>query len=236
MPDKQVEILPLYSDLKKQQMQNLKRINYLNLVLYGLFICFNLLEIGWNGYNYSLGNKLITSDQMSSMNTWMYIEIGSHKILNFVALAVIVVFLLLCNRMVKKNDLGKSFHFLLILLGFFPIASFFLYYIIWRRLNQNLFKYFGGSYKESDRIIVVIWVFELSYRGGAILVWIAGFYSNNPEFVSKITALKDLEPLIHSFYLLAISVLYFLYCMNFHRGIVKSESGIRDLIKNDLID
>jgi hypothetical protein len=217
-------------------MQNLKRINYLNLALYGLFICFNLLEIGWNGYTYSLGNKLIILDRMGSLNKFMQIELGIHTILNFVSLAVLIAFLLFCNRMTKKNDLGKSFHFLLILLGFFPIASLFLYYIIWRRLNQNLFKHFGVSYKESDRIIVGTWVLELSYRGGAIFFWIAGFYSNNPEFVSKITYLKELEPLIHSVYLLVVSVLYFLYYLNFHRGILKSQSGIRDLIKNDLID
>lgn len=217
-------------------MRNLKRITYLIIVFYGLFIFFNIVEIIWNGYNYSLGNRLIISNRMDFMNAFMRFELVAHNVVNVLDIAAQVIFLLLCNWMVKKNNLGKSVHVLLILLSFFPIANLFLYYILWRKLNQNLFKFFGSSYKESDRKIVALWFLILCSVVGSIMFGIAEFYSKSPEFVSTITRLKDLGPLINSCCLLAASVLFLTYFLEFNRGILKKESGVRDLITNDLID
>lgn len=163
-------------------------------------------------------------------------EIKVHTILNWISLIALILFLVFANRFVKKNDLGKSFHFLIVLLAFFPFVSYFLYYIIWRKLNQSLFMYLGDSAKESDRVIVLIWIFELSVILCSVLLTSVQYYSNSPELVSLATRLKDFELIAHSIYLLLLSILYLFYFIHFKKGIMKHEGGVRDMIENELID
>lgn len=213
-------------------MKNLKWITYLNLVLYGLFICLNLVELIWNSNLYSWGPDLHTSGS----SFFMKAELLIHDILNIVATVAIILFLMFCNYFVKKNELGKSYHFLLVLLGFFPIANYFLLFIIWRKLNQSLFNYFGMSYKSTDRLIVLLWVLELSYVLCPTLITIAQYYSHNPELVMLVSKLTILGPIARSVYLFVISVFYVSYFIGFKKGMKKSESGVRDMIENELID
>jgi len=217
-------------------MKNLKWITSLNLVLYGLFICVNILELIWNGYIYSLGNKWIISESMSFSTFFMKSEIKVHTILNWTSLVALILFLVFANRFVKKNDLGKSYHFLIVILAFVPFVSYFLYYIIWRKLNQSVFRYLGGSVKESDRVIVLIWILELSVILGSVLLTSVQYYSNSPELVSLATRLKDFELIAHSVYLLILSILYLFYFVHFKKRIMQGESGVRDMSENELID
>jgi hypothetical protein len=221
---------------KRPKLTYLKRITNVNILLYGIFVCMNLLEICWNGYLFSARNKLSIADKHGLMASFMKMEVRLHTVFNIAAFVLLVVFFLLCNRFIKRNELGKSYHFLIILWSYFPIINLFLRFIIWRKLNQQLFRYFRIPHKRTDRLIVTLWVLELSLFIAPVFLWITKFYLKSPEFVSRIDRLEIAYPLAKSFYLLGLSFIFLFYFLNISKGISHKEAGEENFSENDLID
>lgn len=176
------------------------------------------------------------ADKHGLFASFMKMELRLHTVFNIGAFVLLVVFFLLCNRFVKRNELGKSYHFLIILLSYFPIVNLFLRFIIWRKLNQQLFRYFRVPYKPTDRLIITLWIIELSVFIAPAFLWMAKFYSKSPEFVSHIDRMEVLYPLTKSFYLLGLSFIFLFYFLNISKGISQKEIGEENLIENDIID
>ncbi|MNU54892.1 hypothetical protein D3C71_439560 [compost metagenome] len=211
-------------------MHNLKLIAKSFIVLYILFILINVLELFWNGFLF------FDSHKMDFLSSLIKIEKKVHYCANIFDYALQCVFLLFMNHFVKKNEVGKGYHFLIILLAFVPLVNWFLLYIIWRKLNQAVFTSFGTNPMRSDRKIVFIWILILTSLIIAILMSVILFYSKSPELVSLVNRLEGLGPVVRSVFLLFVSFTYLFYFLEFNSMVSDKTPEAVIIRENQLLD
>lgn len=210
-------------------MRNLKRITLFFIILYILFILMNTFESFWN----SLG---MLNPLKQSLLPIIEQERRIHEWLNILDFLAKVVFLLLCNHFVRKNKLGKSYHFLIVLLSFVPLVYFIASFILWRKLNRQLFIYSGKDFTKSDRKIILIWVLIL-IRGFVPLIYsILIDYSTSPELVTTLIYYKNYELIAGSVFALFFSIVYLLYILEFRKTIRDAGPKTIPVSENQLLD
>lgn len=217
-------------------MQNLKRIIIFLIVLYLLFVLLNVLELGWNEFVFTHRKDFLRSKELLSAALWMRQERNLHFWLNLLAYVSQFLFLILCNHFVRRNSLGKGYHFLIVLLAFFPVANWFLLYIIWRKLNQVIFTYAGSSFRRTDSLIILIWVLTLIGTISPIFIPLFTMYSNSPESVSMAMNFSHWGSLIHSVYLLIVSFLYLFYLLGIRKAIQSIPDSGEIILESQLLD
>ncbi len=217
-------------------MRSLKRITIFFILLYVFFILINALEFGWNEYVFTHRKDFLQSERLRSFSLWMRWERSLHLWLNLLAYLTQFLFLIICNRFVRRNNLGKGYHFLLVLLAFFPIANWFLLYMIWRKLNKNIFIYLGRSFKRVDQLIILIWISTLIGAVSPFFVPLFSMYSNSSESVSMAMNFSYWGSLIHSIYLLIVSLLYLFYFLGFRRAIQSMPISEEIIRESQLLD
>jgi uncharacterized membrane protein len=193
-------------------MKGIRIICNIQIIFYILFISMNLLESIW------YGTGTYFADKNGLFSTLMRNEVKFHDSLNILSIIALFLFLVLCNQFIKKHDLAKGYHFLILLISFLPIVNYFLLFIIWRKSTKILFKYFKKDVKMSDLKIVWLWILQLLPLPIFALATIIIYYSNSPSLVTNVIHLRDSEPLIHSIYLLIISCIWLFYLLEFKRA------------------
>ena len=200
------------------------------IVLYVTFVLMNFLELIWNC------SRLFDHRPPGPLDYLMEQELGFHKWLNLISYFTFIFFLLVCNHFVRKHGLGKGYHFLVVLLGFFPVAYYFLFFIIWRKLNKVLFIYSGENPLKSDRKIIVVWVFVLLSFVGTVIQFSSPYFLSNPGILSTIGYLIPYIPIIHSVYLLGFSVVCLTYFFEFRRIVLGGRNDSEYLSEDVLLD
>ncbi|MNK12947.1 hypothetical protein D3C87_310250 [compost metagenome] len=213
---------------KTGNLKYLRGITTLFLVLYVVFILMNLLESFW----YSLD---VTHPLKSLLHTFIKQEKKVHGWLDVLDFGARIVFSLLCNQYVKRNSLGKSYHFLVVLLGFLPVFYYFLYFMIWRKLNRSIVTHSGANFTGSDRMIIFMWILILLHTIIPI-VYITLIYSvDSPEIVSRLIYWKRFELSGRAVFALIFSIVYLSYFWKFRKAITNREPDL--IVKdNQLID
>jgi hypothetical protein len=147
-----------------------------------------------------------------------------------------ILFMLALNHFVKKNGIGKGYHVLIVLLSFLPVVNCFLFFILKRKLNKQLFAYSGVSVRWSDGKLIAVWILMIVFVIMAILIPVMIFYLSSPELVSKTAYYMRYSTLAVDGYFLTTSLIYFFYYLEFKRMLNKVDllkSGISD---NQLLD
>lgn len=217
-------------------MQNLKRMTIFFIILYTLFVLINALEFSWNEIVFAHRKDFLQSEELLSFSLWMRWERDIHFWLNLLGYLTLFLFLIICNRFVRRNNLGKGYHFLLVLLAFFPIANWFLLYMIWRKLNKIIFTYMGRSFRRADQFIILIWILMLVGAISPIFVPLLTMYSNSSESVSMAMNFSYWGSLIRSVYLLIVSLLFLFYFLAFRRTIQSIPNHDEIIRESQLLD
>lgn len=211
-------------------MRNLKLITKSLIAIYMLFVLINTLELFWNGFRFWGSHK------MDFMSSFMKIEDKVHFWANILDYVLQIIFLILINQFVKKHKLGKGYHFLFILLSFIPLVYCFLFFMVWRKLNQEIIQYSGNDYVRTDRKIVLIWILLLGTLVSTIVATLIVYYSKSSELISLIGRLEDLGPVLHSVFLLLPSVFFLSYFLEFNRLISSEALKESKIGENQLLD
>ncbi len=210
-------------------MRNLKRITFFFIVLYLLFILLNGFESFWN--------SLVSLDPLKqTLFPVMKQETLIHRWLDILDFAGKVIFLLVCNHVVRKNKLGKSYHFLIVLLSFVPIVYSVLSFILWRKLNRSLFIYSGKDFIRSDRKIILIWILVIIRVFVPLIYLILVDYSNSPELVTTVMSYKNYELIASSVYALIFSLVYLSYFWEFRKIVRDIGPRTIPISENQLLD
>lgn len=231
---KRVEILLLYSYLKKQQMQNLKRIINLNTIFYAVFILLNLIELSW--YSNQLSHyyhKIVVHKKISETEVLIQAEVSFHSFLNVASYVLTIVQLFFFNRYVKRNNLGKSYHWLIILVAFIPVVHYFLYYFIWLKLNKLIMHSFGKKSTSSDRKIILIWVLVLVVSIFSLIYPYLSAYIAATQGIFSVSRLIMITVIFNVTVLLMVSIIELFYLVEF-RKVLKNAGG--ELSENQLLD
>lgn len=210
-------------------MQHLKRISLFFIVLYFLFILMNGFELFWNSMGYLNPLK-------RSMFSVIEQEFWVHRWLDLLDYAGKIVFLLLCNHFVTKNQLGKGYHFLVVLICFVPFVYLVLSFLIWKKLNRTLFIYSGMSFLRSELKIIFLWILILIRTIGPWIYYVWINYLNPPESVSTLADYSNYESIAISVLALTFSILYLSYFWEFRKMTRKIESKIIPISENQLQD
>lgn len=215
-------------------MQNLKRITNINIILYIVFIVLNVIELIWySNQLYVYYHKIVVHNKISSTEALMQMEVTFHTLMNFVSYGVTIIQLLLFNHYVKRNNLGKHYHWLLILVAFIPVIHYFLYYLIWLKLNKLLLNSLGKESKSSDRKIILIWMLVV------IVSALSSFYPYLSAYVAATEGVFSLSRLVMTYaifnvtVLLTVSIVELLYLMEFRNALKDSD---QELSENQLLD
>ncbi len=150
-----------------------------------------------------------------------------------------IIFILILNRLLRKQRIGKGkgYHPLIVLLSFLPVVNLFLFYILKRRLNKQVFAYSELNVVKSDRKIVAIWILMiLLVIYIFILVPFLTFYVNVPELVSGAAYYSHISILVADCCFLAISFTWFLYYLEFKRMLDKVDLMHTQINDNALLD
>jgi hypothetical protein len=146
-----------------------------------------------------------------------------------------IAFLLICNAFVRRNGLAKGYHFLIVILGFAPIAYWFLSFMIWRKLNRAIAINSGKNFIKSDRKIVFIWVLIILMTLFQVSYSLLETFSNTPELVSTLTYYRNYQFIAKSLYILLFSVVYLLYFIDFRKITTNQKKEVIEL-EHQLID
>ena len=147
------------------------------------------------------------------------------------------LFLVFCNRFVRKNHVGSGYPFFIILLGFFPIANWFLRYIIWLKLNKTIHTWFQTSSKVSGIKIILAWILSV----GSMLFFLIGSflvatYSSSPEMVTSFETNRNLVFLIVFIALVLYSITACSYYWNFLKLMKGLPSQMEGMGESQLLD
>lgn len=210
-------------------MRNLERITLFTIVLYILFILMNSFE----SFYHSLG---MSDSLKQSLLPIIKQERRIHEWLNLLDFAGKIAFLLMCNHFVRKNKLGKAYHFLIVLLSFTPLVYLIAPFIFWRQLNRQLFIYSGKSFSKSDRKIILIWILILVRGFVPMMYFILVQYSTSPELVTTLIHYKNYELIAGSVFALLFSIVYLLYILEFRKTIRDAGPKAIPVSENQLLD
>ncbi|WP_300664739.1 hypothetical protein [Fluviicola sp.] len=210
-------------------MRNLKRITLFFIVLYILFILMNGFEFFWS----SLG---IFDPLKKSLIPFAEQEAWVHQWLDILDYAGKLVFLLLCNDVVRKNKWGKGDHFLIVLLSFVPIVYLILSFILWRKLNRYLFIYSEKDFTKSDRKIILIWVLILIRVFVPMVYFVLVNYSDSPELVTTLVSYRNYGLIASTVFALLFSMVYLSYFWEFWKTIRDVGPKIIPISENQLLD
>ena len=214
---------------KTPELTYLKRITIIFLVLFTFFMLATLLESVCSGMIYS--GKSFHSDKF---RLFLEYEGRLYFGLNVCAYILHLVFLLIANSFVKKRLGEKGTHFLMVLLAFLPIANYFLRYIIWRRLNRQVFNYSGVAWIKSDRKIKAIWILTLTSETlGLLLPFLMPFFYRYMT-VTEIGEFSMFRIFIITICQLFVSIFYFLYYLEFKKVLYKAQLPLT--VQSSLLD
>ncbi len=208
---------------KIPELTYLKRITIVFLGLFTFFVLANLLDTICYGMIYS--GKVFHSEMF---RLFVKYEGKLYFPLNVCSYILQVVFLLVANRFIKNRQLDKGYHFLIILLAFVPVVNFFLRFIIWKKFNRQLFNYSGTESRKSDRKIITIWVLTLigeSYKWTMYLLFPVLSMQLSVSDVADVSILLSFTAKICY---LMITILYFLYYLEFKRTLEKAQPSFID--------
>jgi hypothetical protein len=211
-------------------LKYLKGVTIILLVVYTLFVLMNFLHGIWD-LVFHFGN--------GELNFLIHIKNytgGFHFVLYVLTHVLEICFMLVLNRFVKINGIGKGYRFLIILLSFVPVANCFLFYIIKRKLNKELFTYSGMNGVGSDRKIIATWVLMIVFVVYTFLIPLLTYYLNSPELVSEAASFMSFSRLITDGYFLASSFIYLFYYMEFKRMLDKVDLMHTQINDNVLLD
>lgn len=148
-----------------------------------------------------------------------------------------IIFLFILNHFVKKQRIGKGYHFLIVLLSFLPVVNLFLFYIIKRKLNKQIFTYSEMNVVKSDRKIVAIWILMiLLVLYIFIIIPFLTFYVNVPELVSAASYYSHISIVVTDCCFLAISFTWFFYYLGFKKMLDKLNLAQTQINDNELLD
>ncbi len=215
---------------KNRNLKYLKGVTIALLVVYMLFVLMNFLHGIWD-FVFHFGNGEL--DFLIPIKNYT----GEfHFVLYVLTYVLEIVFLLVLNHFVKKEGIGKGYHFLLVLLSFVPIANCFLFYILKRKLNRELFIYSGMKEISSDRKIVTAWVLMIVFVIYVFLVPFLTYYLNSPELVSEAASFMRFSKLITDSYFLSTSLIWLIYYLEFKRMLNRIDLTHSPINDNSLLD
>lgn len=219
-------------------MKGIRITSSILIVFYILFIGINALETIWHGYIYLFISHLYlrVSSNLGFYVSAMDIEAKVHDLMNASAYLVLFLFVVFCNRFIKRNYLGKGYHFWIILLSFIPVVNYVSGFIIWRKLNRILLEHAGRSYKKYDRLIILIWILNVLAFIISAISFIIIVYSKSPEVVSVMMYYSRYTSFFYAIYMLFASFIYLFYFLGFKRE-MNNVMNVRDMItENQLLD
>lgn len=215
-------------------MQNLKRITNINIVLYTVFIVLNIIELIWySNQLFVYYHKIVVREKISITEALMQAEVTFHSIMNFVSYGVTLIQLFLFNHYVKRNHLGKSYHWLLIIIAFIPLVHYFLYYFIWRKLNRSILNSFGKKNESSDRKIILIWILVLIVSLLSLIYPFLSAHVAATEGIFGSARFARIQVIFNVVVLLSVSVIELLYLMEFRNALKNADE---ELSENQLLD
>lgn len=215
---------------KTGSLKYLRVLTIILLIVYVLFMLMNFLRGIWD-WTFHFGNG-----EWNSLIRFANYLGKSYFVIYALIQVLEFVFILVLNRFLKKQ-IGKGYHFLIILLSFLPVVNLFLFYIVKRKLNKQLFKYSGMNGVKSDRKIVGIWILMvLLVMYIFIIMPFLMYYVNIPELVSEAAYYSHFSIVVTDCCFLAISFTWFLYYLEFKRVIDKAGSGGNVLNYTSLLD
>lgn len=201
------------------------------MIVYILFMLHNFLKGIWD-WTFHFGNGEWNSliRFANYMGKSYFVIYGLIQVLEF-------VFILVLNHFVKKQQIGKGFHFLIILLSFLPVVNLFLFYIVKRKLNKQLFKYSGMKGVRSDRKIVAIWILMvLLVMYIFIIMPFLTLYVNSPELVSEAAYYSHFSIMVTDCCLLTVSFTWLLYYLEFKGMLNKIDLNRSEIGDTQLLD
>nr|WP_294862234.1 hypothetical protein [uncultured Fluviicola sp.] len=217
-------------------MKGIRVTSNIQIVFYILFIGINLLEVIWNGYIYLFLSYAQASTNLQFYVSAMGIEAKIHDLMNASAYFVLFLFIIFCNRYIKRNYLGNGYRFWTVLLSFIPVVNYVLGFIIWRKLNRILLDHTGRSYKKYDRLIIVIWILNVLAFIISAVSFLVIFYSKSPEAVSTMMYYSRYTSFFYAVYMLFASFIYLFYFIGFKRE-MNNITNVRDrIMENQLLD
>lgn len=216
---------------KKSGLNYLRSITLILLVVYMLFTLMNFLKGVWNfafHFNYGeLGPPIKFQNYAGKFHLVVYVSVYLLEI----------VFMLILNRFVRKNGIGKGYHVLIVLLSFLPLANCFLFFMLKRKLNKQLFDYSGISGKMSDRKLIAAWVLIIIFVLSSLIAPLLIMYLSSPEAVSEVSHnWGRFSLLITDSYFLSTSLIYLFYYLEFKKMLHKLDLMRNDISDNQLLD
>ncbi|MDF3026346.1 MAG: hypothetical protein K0S23_653 [Fluviicola sp.] len=208
----------------------LRVVTIILLIVYVLFMLMNFLKGIWD-WTFYFGNGELNS--LIRIKNYM----GKFHLVIYVVIYIMeIIFLLVLNRLVKKYGIGKGYHFLIILLSFLPVANCFLFYIIKRKLNKQLFTYSEMSVRRSDLKIVTTWVLMILFIIYTFLIPLLMFYVVEPELVSRADYYLHFSVLVTDCYFLITSLICLLYYLEFKQMLNKMDLTVSGIGNTPLLD
>jgi hypothetical protein len=148
-----------------------------------------------------------------------------------------IIFLFVLNHFVKKQRIGKGYHFLIVLLSFLPVVNLFLFYVIKRKLNKQVVAYSEMNGVKSDRKIVVIWILMiLLVLYIFLIIPFLTFYVYVPELVSSAAYYSHISIVVTDCCFLVISFTWFLYYLGFKKMLDQLNLAQTQINDNALLD
>ena len=217
-------------------MKNLKPFTSFFVFLYLLFVLMHALEALWNGTIFTYMDDPLGLAQMRFFYSPMEVVIKIRFWLNLAAYVPLCFFLAYWNQLVKTHRFGKSYHLLIVLLAFLPIANYELLYIIWRDLNKTLYKQAGKRSGSSDLLIVFIWILSILLLVIPLLVPYFTTYSNNQVSITTVARYSILVTVVHSVCRLLSSLLFLFYFLGLKQAIKELPDPERKIGEHELLD
>lgn len=216
---------------KKNDLNYLRRITLILLAVYLLFALMNFLKGIWNfAFHFSFG-------EVSSLIKFQNYA-GKFHLGVYVSVYLLeIIFMLILNRFVRKIGIGKGYHVLIVLLSFLPLANCFLFFMLKRKLNKQLFDYSGISGKMSDRKLIGAWVLIIIFVLSSLIAPLLVMYLSSPEAVSEVSYnWGRFSWLISDSYFLSTSLIYLFYYLEFKKMLHKVDLMRNGISDNQLLD
>jgi hypothetical protein len=216
---------------KTGSIKYLKGITIALMIVYILFMFHNFLKGIWD-WTFHFGN----GEWNSLLRSANYL--GKSYFVIYALIQILEFgFIFFLNRFVKRQEIGKGYHFLIILLSFLPLVNLFLFYIVKRKLNKQFFKYSGINGVRSDRKILGIWILMvLLVIYIFIIMPFLTLYVNTPELVSEAAYYPHFSIVVTDCCFLVISFVWLLYYLEFKRMLHQIELIGSSINDNMLLD
>ncbi len=218
-------------------MKSIRITTRILLVLFALFLVMNCIYSLLALYRYNYGDHTVLPLKIAGFKSVILKMNMVYYLMHVLVYIGPFLFLMFCNRFVRKNQVGSGYHFFIILLGFFPIANWFLRYIIWLKLNKTIYTLFQTSSKVSSMKIILAWILSV----GSILFFLVGSflvvtYSSSPEMVTSFEANRNLVFFIVFIALILYSLTAFSYYWNFLKLTKGLPSEMEGMGESQLLD